>query len=59
MYVIGERHEGVHARQRGDAWELRLYLGGDPVTGKQRYASRTVRGGHTETNGRATRSELG
>ena len=32
-------------RQRGDAWELRVYLGSDPVTGKQRYASRTVRGG--------------
>ena len=27
-------------RQRGDAWELRVYLGRDPVTGKQRYASR-------------------
>ena len=32
-------------RQRGDAWELRVYLGRDPVTGKQRYASRTVRAG--------------
>ena len=32
-------------RQRGDSWELRVYLGTDPVTGKQRYASRTVRGG--------------
>ena len=27
-------------RRRGDAWELRVYLGTDPVTGKQRYASR-------------------
>jgi integrase len=35
-------------RQRGDAWELRVYLGNDPVTGKQRYASRTVRGGKRE-----------
>ena len=32
-------------RQRGDAWELRVYLGTDQVTGKQRYATRTVRGG--------------
>ena len=32
-------------RQRADSWELRVYLGSDPVTGKQRYASRTVRGG--------------
>ena len=35
-------------RRRGDAWELRAYLGGDPVTGKQRYAGRTVRGGTRE-----------
>jgi integrase len=32
-------------RRRGDPWQLRVYLGRDPVTGKQRYASRTVRGG--------------
>jgi integrase len=32
-------------RQRGDSWELRVYLGRDPMTGKQRYATRTVRGG--------------
>lgn len=35
-------------RRRGDAWELRVYLGADAVTGKQRYASRTVRGGKRE-----------
>ena len=35
-------------RQRGDAWELRVYLGTDPVTGKQRYATRSVRGGKRE-----------
>lgn len=29
-------------RRRGDAWELRVYLGTDPVTNKQRYVSRTV-----------------
>lgn len=32
-------------RQRGDAWELRVYVGLDPVTGRKRYASKTVRGG--------------
>ena len=32
-------------RRRGDAWELRVYLGVDPVSGKQRYSSRTFRGG--------------
>ncbi|MCP4967117.1 MAG: site-specific integrase [bacterium] len=32
-------------RKRGASWELRVFLGYDPVTGKQRYASRTVRGG--------------
>jgi hypothetical protein len=30
-------------RQRGLAWELRVYLGADPVTGKQRYATRRAR----------------
>ncbi len=32
-------------RQRGASWELRVYLGNDPLTGKKRYATRTVRGG--------------
>ncbi len=32
-------------RQRGDAWELRVFLGVDAVTGKQRYSSRTAHGG--------------
>src|SRR5688500_13905238 len=32
-------------RQRGrGAWELRVYLGIDPDSGRQRYATRTVRG---------------
>jgi len=35
-------------RQRGDAWELRVYLGADPVTGKQRDASLTARAGKRE-----------
>lgn len=35
-------------RQRGSAWELRVFLGYDPTTGKQRYASKTVRGGKRE-----------
>jgi len=35
-------------RRRGDAWELRVYLGADPVTNKQRYASRTVCTGKRE-----------
>ena len=35
-------------RRRGDAWELRVFLGTDPVTSKKRYASRTVRGGKRE-----------
>jgi integrase len=35
-------------RRRGDAWELRVYLGVDPVSGKQRYASTTVRAGKRE-----------
>jgi integrase len=35
-------------RQRGSAWELRVYLGADPVSGKQRYATKTVRAGKRE-----------
>ena len=31
--------------QRGDSWELRVYIGTDPVTGKQRRGTRTVQGG--------------
>ena len=32
-------------RQRGSgSWELRVYRGTDPETGKRRYATRTVRG---------------
>jgi integrase len=47
MYRLENAMKGF-MRQRGDAWELRVYLGQDPVTGKQRYASRTVRGGKRE-----------
>lgn len=32
-------------RQRGGAWEVRVYVGADPVTGRKRYATKTVRGG--------------
>ena len=35
-------------RQRGSAWDLRVYLGKDPVSGKQRYVTKTVRGGKRE-----------
>jgi hypothetical protein len=43
--------------------ELRVYLGVDPVSGKQRYASRTVRAGKREAqrvlNERITEAERG
>lgn len=32
-------------RQRGDAWEVRVYVGLDPVTNRKRYTTKTVRGG--------------
>ena len=36
-------------RQRGrDAWELRVYLGTDAETGRQRWATRTVHGSRRE-----------
>jgi integrase len=37
-----------HMRHRGDGWELRVYVGRDPVTGQERYATRTVRAGKRE-----------
>jgi hypothetical protein len=35
-------------RQRGASWELKVFPGRDPLTGKKRYATRTVRGGKRE-----------
>ena len=35
-------------RKRGEAWEVRVNLGADSVTGKQRYTTRTVLGGKRE-----------
>ncbi len=34
--------------QRGKSWQLRVYRGRDAVTGKKRWATRTVRGGKRE-----------
>ncbi len=33
-----------HLRKRGEAWELRVYLGRDPLTGRKRYETQTLRG---------------
>ena len=38
------RHEVIDA-PTGSAWELRVYLGADPVSGEERYATKTVRAG--------------
>ena len=35
-------------RQGGPAWDLRVFLGKDPVGGKQRHVTKTVRGGKRE-----------
>ena len=35
-------------RQRGQTWELRVYLGRDAVSGRKRWAYKTVRGGKRE-----------
>ena len=37
-----------HIRKRGDSWELRVYVGTDTVTGKERTVTRTFRGGKRE-----------
>jgi integrase len=35
-------------RRRGSSWELRVYLGRDPLDGRKRWATRTVRGTRRE-----------
>lgn len=37
-------------RKRGNSWELRVYLGVDPVNGKRRYATETFRGSAREAD---------
>jgi integrase len=37
-----------HIRKRGNAWELRAYAGIDPLTNRQKYVTRTFRGGKRE-----------
>jgi integrase len=37
-----------HLRKRGNAWELRAYAGIDPITNRQKYVTRTFRGGKRE-----------
>jgi integrase len=39
-----------HIRERGDAWEIRVYSGTDPVTGRKKYVTRTVRGSRKEAD---------
>ena len=34
-----------HLRQRGSAWDLRAYAGIDPIAQRQKYVTRTLRGG--------------
>jgi integrase len=42
-------------RRRGDAWELRAYVGLDPVTGRQKYKTRTFRGGKRDAEAELAR----
>jgi integrase len=37
-----------HLRRRGSAWELRAYVGVDPTTNREKYLTRTFRGGKRE-----------
>ncbi len=38
----------VRLKRKPDYWEVRAYVGVDPITGKDRYTSRTVRGGRRD-----------
>jgi integrase len=40
----------VRLKREPDYWELRVYAGRDPVTGRKKYVSRTFRGGKREAN---------
>jgi integrase len=39
-----------HIRERGDAWEIRVYSGTDTVTGRKKYVTRTVRGSRRDAD---------
>ncbi len=38
-----------HLRQRGKSWELRAYVGVDPMTKRPKYLTRTLQCGKRET----------
>ncbi|MEM9655415.1 MAG: tyrosine-type recombinase/integrase, partial [Actinomycetota bacterium] len=40
----------LRLKREPDYWEMRVYAGRDPVTGKRRYASRGFRGGKRDAN---------
>ena len=44
-----------HIRARGDAWELRVSAGTDPITGRRRVVTRTVRGSRPQAEKALTR----
>jgi integrase len=44
-----------HLRKRGDAWELRAYAGIDPVSNRQKYITRTFRGGKRDAEAALSR----
>jgi integrase len=40
----------IRLKREPDYWEMRVYAGRDPITGKRRYASRAFRGGKRDAN---------
>lgn len=42
---MGSGRGSVRLKREPDYWEVRAYAGRDPATGKQRYVSRSIRGG--------------
>ena len=40
----------VRLKRKPDYWEVRAYAGTDPITGRDRYTSRTVRGGRRDAD---------
>ena len=45
---MGRGRGSIRLKREPDYWEVRAYAGTDPVSGKDRYTSRTVRGGRRD-----------
>ena len=45
---MGRGRGSIRLKRKPDYWEVRAYAGRDPITGRDRYVGRTIRGGRRE-----------